>query len=77
MLLRWELAPSRAHRVRGHSCECRAAAVHDTQHLSYSAYARCDLLAKRLDQIASGEVDSHEATSLRPDPLLQGGETIG
>ena len=52
-----------------------AAAIHDTRHPSYLDHPLRDLLAQRIDPIASGSADANDANSLRRDPLLTlGGE---
>ena len=45
------------------------AALHDQRHPSYSDHPLRDLLAQRIDQLASGYADAHDANHLRRDPL--------
>ena len=49
----------------------RAAAIHDTRHPSSIDHPLRDLLAQRIDQIASGYADGNDAESLRHAPLLK------
>ena len=48
-----------------------AAAVRDKRPPSYTDHSLRDLCAQRIDQIASGYADGHDAKSLRHDPMLQ------
>jgi hypothetical protein len=48
-----------------------AAAVRDKRHPSYIDHTLRDLFAQRIYHIASGYADSHDANSLRHDPLLK------
>ena len=50
-----------------------ATAIHDKRHLSSIDHPLRDLLAQRIDQMASGDADGKDANSLRHDPVFKRG----
>ena len=50
-----------------------AAAIHDQRHQSYIEHPLRDLVAQRIDQIASGYADGNDANSLRRAPMFKRG----